>query len=802
MTIAQLFLCCGHISSYNIIPEFIHNSILQFVFTQNNTNATPPIATREEDRVIYAGVASPGWNNKYPRQADNSTNKLLDPPVAIPDPYGWLRDDDRTNMTILEYLKSENEYTKSITAHLNGLEYTLYSEMLSYIQETDYSAPRPDRDYWYYTRSFEGSSYDDYYRAPKTSESFGNVTWNGTKGAPILPGEAAYLDVNDLAKNQTNCDIESVSISLSQELVAYLVDYTGGEEYELHIRNLKSGKDVTLQTTGPMGKKRSTDRLKVVDYEWGKDDNTLFYVTEDEAKRPYRLYVRQDWNTNNFTDKLLKEENDVLFNVGVSKSADEKYIFYESKSKETSETWYIDLTAPPSDSYDMKCISSRINNVLYSVSGVHHNRWYFVTDIDDVTSMKFMSAPMESINANDWELVNDAEGKPVFDGKSHDKSIDSVTLFSSHAVLEGREDGIPAIWVYSFDTRQLSKMEFDDAAYSVGLSTNYEYDADKVAVSYSSMLTPPSTYEISLNNVSQRRLLQTNVVPGYQKELYETNRYDVLSRDNKTYIPISVLYSKETSEKVLVTGTRAHIHLYGYGAYGDSIEANFDSSRLPLIKRGVVYVIAHVRGGGELGRGWYHGGKLLCKKNTFNDFVDVAKFLVANFTTPDLLSIEGRSAGGLLIGAAVNQAPELFRVALLGRPFVDVVATMTDSTIPMTSGEWIEWGNPSEEKYHKYMMSYSPVNNVVAGKKYPAVWLTGGLNDPRVAYWEPAKLAATLRHTNPNNPNPVCLKTDLDEGHFNAVDRYKSLKELAGDYSFLLDQLGLSTPTQLLTAVS
>lgn len=340
----------------------------------------------------------------------------------------------------------------------------------------------------------------------------------------------------------------------------------------------------------------------------------------------------------------------------------------------------------------------------------------------------------------------------------------------------------------------MQRLEFDESAYDVGLLAHYEPDATNIAVSYNSMLTPPSSIEIDLDDNSQRSVLKTKTVPRYDKDEYGFNRLEVLSRDGETRIPISVVYRKQTMEKVK-EGNRVPVHLYGYGSYGACVEADFRSTRLPLLDRGMIYVIAHIRGGGEMGRQWYeepNGGKYLCKKNTFNDFVDVAKFLVDEWTTSEMLSCEGRSAGGLLIGAAINQAPELFRVAILGVPFVDVACTMTDATIPLTSGEWVEWGCPNEERYFGYMMSYCPMRNVQKGKKYPSCWLTGGLHDPRVAYWEPAKFCATLRHaTNPENGNPICMKLDLSAGHFSASDRYKYYRELAYDYSFLLDQLKL-----------
>ena len=568
-----LLSLCQSTSSY--VPEFISNFILygtanNVILSATNT-PTPPITPREEDRVVYAGTAPQNWDtNKYPRQSSNSTNKLIDPPIAIPDPYGWLRDDERTNTTILSYLKSENEYTNAITSHLTELQDTLYNEMLSSIIETDYSVPRPDRGYWYYSRSFQGSSYDNYYRAPRQNKSestFGKIDWDGTKQSPILPGEQVYLDVNALAKNRTNCNVDSVSISPSQELVAYLVDYSGGEVYEVHIKNLTSGETLAAYTKREGGK--SKEYLKPISFVWGKDDSTFYYTTEDERKRPYRLYVRKNWRSDNFTDTLLKEETDVQFNVGVYKSRDEKYMIYSSESKETSEVWYKSLEDEDSE---FNCISPRMENVLYSVDHAH-GMWYIVSDIGNSTNMKFMTAPVDenSISADQWELVVDNDGQPIFDGTSLETTLDEVTVFSSHVVLEGRENGIPSVWTYQLESKELVKLVFDDAAYDVGLSTNYEFDVDKVAISYSSMLTPSSVYEISLNDVEKRSTLKAHVVPGYDQELYGTDRFDVLSRDGTTYIPISVVYNKDTMEKVVEDGERVHVHLYGYGKQGTVI---------------------------------------------------------------------------------------------------------------------------------------------------------------------------------------------------------------------------------------
>ena len=695
-----------------------------------------------------------------------------------------LRDDKRESKEILDHLKAENEYSQSVTKHLKGLQETLYKEFLSSIQETDYTTPRPRGDYWYYARTFEGSSYRTYCRAPKTTDTY-SIDWAGTKEAPILPGEEVYLDVNELAKEKSYCSVGAVKTSPSTKLLAYSVDHSGDEKYEMHVKNLETGEDVAL-------KEVDSDKLLEIDgLVWGKDDDTLYYVTMDEQHRPFRLFQRKNWKSDSPTDTLLKEELDDLYWCGVYKSLDDKYIFFESASKETSEIWYLSTEEEGTVS-EMKCVAPKRNKVLYEVEH-GHDQWFIWTNVDKSPNMKLMTAPAKPDSADDWKLVEDADGIPILDG-SLTKALDSVTVLNSHIVVQGREGGIPRVWTYNLDTKALTRLEFEESAYDVGLLSHFEPDTKSVAVSYDSMLTPPSSIEISLDDSAQRTVLKSKAVPGYDKELYGCDRLEVLSRDGETQIPISVVYSKDVMEKVKA-GDRVPVHLYGYGSYGACMEADFDTTRLPLLKRGMIYVIAHIRGGGEMGRQWYeepNGAKYLCKKNTFDDFVDVAKFLTDEWTTPEMLSCEGRSAGGLLIGAAINQEPELFKCAILGVPFVDVAITMSDSRIPLTSGEWVEWGNPNEELYHQYMMEYSPMNTVQSGRKYPSCWLTGGLHDPRVAYWEPAKFTATLRHANPDNENPVCMKLDLSAGHFSASDRYKYYRELAYDFSFLLDQLNLA----------
>merc|ERR1719491_66274 len=407
---------------------------------------------------------------------------------------------------------------------------------------------------------------------------------------------------------------------------------------------------------------------------------------------------------------------------------------------------------------------------------------------------------------NDVTVNVDGVDVKLFDG-GYERSLDGVESFDKFLVASGRYGGIPAVWVLemdedrnNFSVRKSTSLTFEEDAYDVGVSVNYNYESDKLALYYDSQITPPQSLQVSMsepNNAEVRRVLKTKNVPGYNKEEYDCQRITVLSRDGETEIPVSIVYRKDVMENFEVGKETVPTHLYGYGSYGACCEADFSATRLTLLNRGMVVVTAHVRGGAEMGRQWYeepNGAKYLCKKNTFNDFVDIAKWLIDDkkLTTPKQLSCEGRSAGGLLIGASINQAPETFGVAILGVPFVYVAATMVDSSIPLTTNEWEEWGNPNEEKFFDYMMEYSPMNNVQKGVKYPACLLTGGLHDPRVQFWEPAKFTAELRNGQGTEKSPICLKIDMTAGHFSASDRYKYFKELSFDYAFLLDQLGIA----------
>eukprot|EP00978_Attheya_sp_CCMP212_P001986 scaffold4099_cov53-Attheya_sp.AAC.3 len=735
----------------------------------------PPVARREEERVVWAGRVTTHVNEDSKnddededegpplRQAEDSTEELVDPPMAVPDPYGWLRDDKRVSEEVLEHLKLENDYTQSQTNHLSNVRETLYQDLLQRIQETDHSLPHalPEggAHYLYYSRTMQGKAYRISCRAPKPDNDDATThKWDGSKEMPILPGEVQYLDQNILASDKPYCSLggthvkvvsSSSSGSTPQTWVAYTADFSGDETYGLHVMDIESNQtlltDETVQSDGSVL--------------WGNfDPNTntisLYYIQMDEMHRPYRVYRRtlvytqgEDGSSSSSSlvasgpDELLFEELNDLCYTSIDISQDGKYLFVSVSSSETSEVYFLDMQTEGDDTpqqQQLQSVAPRRKKVLYDVE--HRNgSWLITTNVNDSPNMRLMVSPAVPDSAAHWTLLKFGE-TPLFDG-GLERALDEVVPFRHHIVASGREGGIPRIWIISLDENEqvkksLERLDFEEEAYDVGLGPNELYDSSHVVVSYDSLVTPPQSIRVDMNDpTSPRTVLKETHVPGYVKEDYGCERITVKSRDGTTEIPVSIVYRKNVMEEFRASHKPMPVHLNGYGSYGCCEEADFGVTRLPLLERGMVYVIAHVRGGGEMGRTWYEAeGKYLHKQNTFHDFVDVARWLVEEkqWTTPDLLSCEGRSAGGLLIGASINQAPHLFRVAILGVPFVDVVATMIDSTIPLTSGEWEEWGNPNEKKYLDYMLQYSPINNVKPNATYPSCLLTGGLHDPRV----------------------------------------------------------------------
>jgi oligopeptidase B len=578
----------------------------------------PPTARRDESRVVYAGkvVSTEDSDNTLPRQSESSTEALLDPPMAIPDPYGWLRDDERKtgDSEVYQHLLAEKEYTTQITAHLEPLRKTLYEELKSSIQETDYTVPRPRASpdstttYFYYSRTFEGQSYTVHCRAPVSNSEplFPVVSWDGQASTHILPNEEVLLNVNELATGKPYCGVGSVKPSPSQEYLAYTADFSGDETCLLYVTHLKNSIDShAIVDHDP--------KLEVADtLVWGSDDTTLFYLTLDETKRPYRVYRRKlqvipstdDQPREN--DELLFEEKDEMFFVGISKSLDGRYLFVHTSSVETSEVHYLDLKHPalsaePCVKSMLECVAPRRHKVLYEVQ--HRlGYWWISSNTGNLPNMALFAAPATSNSAESWQLILNPEGTgALFDG-SYAQSLDSVTCFSRHVAVEGRKAGLPRVWILSVSdsepplVQSCHMLSFPEEACSVALGTHFEYDTDHLVVGYDSMVTPPQSLAIRMDDVNNRILLKEKVVPNYNKEEFASERSFVLSRDGTTQIPVSFLFRKDVMAHHLQSKSPVYLHLYGYGSYGICMEADFCANRLPLINRGVVYVIAHVRG--------------------------------------------------------------------------------------------------------------------------------------------------------------------------------------------------------------
>ena len=659
------------------------------------------------------------------------------------DDYAWIR--DKESDEVKTYLDAENAYTQANMHHTEALQGELYDEMLSHIEENDASTPVKVGDYYYYHRIDEGKQYWAHYRKHLTLDA----------------QEEVLLDENELAETGGHdyFELGALEISPDHQWLAYSTDTTGAETYTVQVKHLASGELLDDKLENNAGT-----------VSWG-DSNTLFYTTEEsETKRSDKLY-RHYLRTSQSDDVLIFEDNDGLFNVSAGLSKDEKYLFIASGSIETTEYLFI-----PTATIDQaaKPVQTRKTGLRYSVE--HHNGlFYILTNADDAINQKLVTCPVETSSQEYWETLI-----PHRD----DVQLEHIELFNDFMVSYEREGGLHHLKVTKLADQSTHTISLPEPIYAVGPAANPEFNTSTLRFVYTSLITPMSTFDYNMDT-RERELMKQTKVPGYDASLYTSERI-FTTADDGTQIPISLVYRKSAWD-----GTPTCCHLYGYGSYGHTVEPTFSTTRLSLLDRGMVYAIAHIRGEEIYGRSWYEDGKFLNKKNTFTDFISCAKHLIAkNYTQPEKLSTEGRSAGGLLMGAVLNMAPELFHAALAGVPFVDVVNTMLDESIPLTTGEFEEWGNPKDEEYYHYMLSYSPYDNVCE-QDYPAILVTAGLNDPRVQYWEPAKWVAKLRANKTDN-NPLYLHMHMGAGHFASSGRYAYLKDLAFDYAFILDQLGIA----------
>lgn len=703
---------------------------------------TPPRPEKRSHAVVFGSV---------PGASHGEEHLLMNPPVVVDDPLFWLRDDKREDKHIIAHLKEENKYTNYMTLGLRAASRRIYKELLSHLQETDSSVPARKRRFVYYSRTVEGKSYKFVCRKPMLE--------GGAYGS-----EEVMLDVNKLAAGTKHCDLGDTAVSPDDTILAYSVDTTGYETYEIHFLDLATGAEFSEDTIA------GTNGFIM----WGKDNSEVYYGTQDEAHRSYKV-LRHVMKTGAAEataqdDVCLYTETNEEFSLYPSKSRSGRFIFLNSDASTISEVRFLDL-----DNRDkgVQLVAERATGILYDVVHARDDQFYIVTNRDGATNFKLMSAKVDG--SEPWK-----EFLPY----NPAVKVDGVCTFADFAVISGREGGYSQLWMLpNHDPERLYVMPTEEAAHVISVNENLEYDTKTFRYSYSSLTTPSQVFDYDTESKT-RTLLKEQPVPNYDRTLYKTERLEAISKDG-TRVPISLVYNKNA---VKTTGP-ATCHLYGYGSYEISIDPSFSMARLPLLDRGVIYAIAHIRGGGEFGRDWYEQARFENKKRTFEDFVACAEKLVSDKrTTPEMLSMEGRSAGGLLMGAVMNMRPELFKAVIAGVPFVDVLNTMQDPSIPLTTGEWQEWGNPHMEKYHKSIKEFCPYTNVGA-KPYPATLILTGLYDPRVLYSEPAKWAAKLReHT--TKDEPILLKVDMSSGHFSASNRYTHLREKSFEYAWLLQQLG------------
>lgn len=658
------------------------------------------------------------------------------------DEYYWLRDDTRTNPQMLDYLKAENAYADAVLAPLKPLQDTLYKEIVARIKQDDASVPYRERGYWYYTRFETGKDYPVHARR---------------KGSMEAP-EEVMLDVNALADGKGYYSVGTWEVSQDNRLLAYADDAVGRRQYTIRFKDLSTGQVLPDQIPGVSP-----------DVVWADDNKTMFYVENDPETLLTVRVKKHVLGTPVAQDPLVYEEHDDSFYMGLGRTRDDKYITIGVHSTVSSEERY----APAADPQAFTVLAPRARDVEYDADHFD-GRWVIRTNADGATNFKIVTAADGATARKDWK-----------DWIAHSDSvyIDGFELFDGFTAIGERSEGLERIRLLGKDGKS-SYVQADEPAYSMGLDANPEHDTPWLRYSYTSLTTPATTYE--LNTVTgERRLLKQQPVLGYDPAKYTTERLWVTARDG-TKVPVSLVYKKGFKKD----GTAALLQ-YGYGSYGMSMDPGFSGPVVSLLDRGMVYAIAHIRGGEEMGRAWYDNGKLLKKKNTFTDFIDVTEALVKQgYAAKDRVAAMGGSAGGLLMGAITNMAPDDYRVIISQVPFVDVVTTMLDPSIPLTTNEYDEWGNPEKREFYDYIVTYSPYDNLKK-RAYPAMFVGTGLWDSQVQYWEPAKYVARLRDLD-TGKLPVVFRTNMEAGHGGKSGRFRRYQEMSEYYAFMLDQLGVT----------
>ena len=690
--------------------------------------------------ALAAPLSSPAAVAEAPPVAEKKNKVMTKFGDRRVDPYFWLR--EKENPKVIEYLHAENRYTQAVMKPLEGFREKLYQEMLGRIQETDESVPYRKDGYWYYQREVEGLQYPIYCRR------------QGTMEAP----EEVILDVNALAKGKAYTSVGLMDVSRDGRQLLYTVDFTGFRQYTLHVKDLASGR------------LRRESAARVTSAAWAADNRTFFFVEEDETtKRSHKLHR---WTLDGPGPAHLYEEADEAFDISVGETRSGGLLVLGSYSKDTTE---MRLLASDDPGGEFRVLLPRKKGHEYFVD--HRGDELFIRTNDRGRNFRLVRAPLADPRPAQWKQV--VAHRPLV-------MLEEVDLFQDFWVLVERDKGLLRLRITDFATGEAHQIAFDEAVYAAHPSVNAEFETRTFRFVYESLVTPRTWFDYDVARRTRKLLKQQPVLGGYDPSQYESEAITAVAKDG-TRVPVSLVYRKS----LRTPGRPQPLLLYGYGSYGIPMDPTFRSSRISLLDRGMIFAIAHVRGGGDRGKTWYEAGKLRKKKNTFTDFVAVAESLVRRrYTAPDRLVIQGGSAGGLLMGAVVNLRPDLFRAVVSQVPFVDIMSTMLDASLPLTVGEYLEWGDPNEKNAYRYMRSYSPYDNLKKGA-YPAMLVETSLNDSQVMYWEPAKYVARLR-TLKTDSNPLLLKTIMEAGHGGASGRYDALKELAFTYTFVLDQVGLA----------
>ena len=668
------------------------------------------------------------------------------------DNYYWMKlsdeqknaeQKDEQTQKVLNYLNAENDYLKAKLSHTEALQEKIYNEIIGRIKQTDESVPYKDNGYWYYTRYEEGKEYAVYCRKKGTLEA----------------AEEILLNVNELAKGHSYYSINGLSVSEDNNLLAYAEDSVSRRRYTIYVKDLRTGKIIDTPIPNTEG-----------DVTWANDNKTFFYVKKDSTTLRSRWIIKHKLGADPSKDAVVSEERDETFYTGIYKTKSDKYLIVWAGSTLTNHYQYLDANTPDGK---FKEFSPRERGLEYSIDH-YKDKFYVVTNLEAL-NFRLMETPEAKTAKPNWKEKI---------AHRQDTLLQGIEIFKDYMVLSERAKANTLMRVIDQKSGQKHYLNFGEEAYTVYPSTNLDFDTELLRYGYTSLTTPSSTYDYNMRTKERKLLKQQEVVGGYNPDDYQTERLWATA-DDGTQVPMSIVYKKGMKKD----GSNPTL-LYAYGSYGSSTNPTFSITRLSLLERGFVYAIAHIRGGQEMGRQWYEDGKMFKKKNTFTDYIDCAEFMIEQkYTNPDKLFAMGGSAGGLLMGAVVNMRPELFKGVVAKVPFVDVITTMEDESIPLTTGEFDEWGNPKNPESYMYMLEYSPYDQVKP-QNYPNMMVTTGLHDSQVQYWEPAKWVAKLREMKTDN-NTLLLRTNMETGHGGTTGRFKVYRETAQEFAFMVDLAGI-----------